>query len=189
MAFFSFFLCAPQEFSRAKQVAIRVRKSDERAVGQQWQAAAGGAPEEVPGGQLQAERVAAGGASIPDAPSVCFSPRRCFPEPRPKPTALLKRPQRLQICREMKECRCYEGNGRRSQPSPQQRCGKWVLRRGGLLTLEAGMFEPLCFVQAANFLIDTQISLSCLFMAESAPFWNNKWMEGLQKMLLCRSHI
>lgn len=90
------------------------------------------------------------------------------PEPRPRATALLKRPRRLQICGEAKECRCYEGSGRRSEPSPQERCGKWVLQSGGLLTLEAGMFEPLCFVQAANFLIDTQISLSCLFMAESA---------------------
>lgn len=105
----------------------------------------------------------------PDAPSVCFSPCRRFPEPRQKPTSILKRPQRLQICREAKECRCYEGNGRRLQPRPEERCGKWVVLRGGLLTLEAGMFEPLCFVQAANFLIDTQISLSCLFMAESAP--------------------
>lgn len=61
---FLFFSFATQEFSRAEQVAFRVRKSDERAVGQQWQAAAGGAPEEVSGGQLQAERFAAGGTLI-----------------------------------------------------------------------------------------------------------------------------
>lgn len=66
VAFFFFppFSFATQEFSRAEQVAFRVRKSDERAVGQQWQAAAGGAPEEVSGGQLQAERIAAGGTLI-----------------------------------------------------------------------------------------------------------------------------
>lgn len=53
-----------QEFSRAEQAAFRVRRSDERAGRQQQQAAAGGAPEEVAGGQLQAERVPAGGALI-----------------------------------------------------------------------------------------------------------------------------
>lgn len=91
------FSFATQEFSRAEQVAFRVRKSDERAVGQQWQAAAGGAPEEVSGGQLQAERIAAGGTLI--------QMHKVFvqPEPRPKPTALHKRPQRLQICWEAAE--------------------------------------------------------------------------------------
>lgn len=40
----------------------------------------------------------------------------------------------------------------------------WIGRL--VLTLEAGMFEPLCSVQAAHFLIDTQVSLFLSFMTE-----------------------
>lgn len=53
-----------QELGGDKQAAVGVRRSHEGAVGQQQQAAAGGAPEEVAGGQLQAERVPAGGTPV-----------------------------------------------------------------------------------------------------------------------------
>lgn len=53
-----------QELGRVEQTALRVCRYDERAWRQQQQAAAGGAPEEVTGGQLQAERVPAGGMLI-----------------------------------------------------------------------------------------------------------------------------
>lgn len=53
-----------QEFCRAEQAALRVRQPDERAGRQQQQVATGGTPEEVTGGQLQAERVPTGGTVI-----------------------------------------------------------------------------------------------------------------------------
>lgn len=53
--------CEWQAVVGAEPAALGVLWSDERAGGEQQQAAAGGAPEEVAGGQLQAERVSAGG--------------------------------------------------------------------------------------------------------------------------------